>query len=82
MMPSIKHIAQSAVPAISRVLCRGCKPCEAQLACEHKAIVRIDRDEMPWVDASRCFGCRACLATCRYGAVHMVREYPQKVRAP
>ncbi len=78
MMPIVKHIAQSAVPAISRVLCRRCQPCEALLACEHKTIIRIEPEDMPWVDASRCFGCRACLATCRYGAVHIVKECPQK----
>ena len=77
-MPIAKHIAQAAVPAISRVLCQRRQPCEAQLACEHKAIVRIDRGEMPWVDASRCFGCRACIAACRYGAVRIVREHTEE----
>ncbi|MBC7237259.1 MAG: 4Fe-4S binding protein [Chloroflexi bacterium] len=68
-MQIVKHVPEVQVPRISRRLCRACRTCEARLACDRRAILRIDQDEMPWIDASRCFGCHACIAACRFGAV-------------
>jgi MinD superfamily P-loop ATPase len=56
-------------PRIDYEHCRACGTCLAAKGCRFKAIVRIDRDEPPAIDASRCGGCAACVASCPFGAV-------------
>ena len=34
-----------------------------------KAILQIDPGEPPFIDASRCYGCRACIPACPHGAI-------------
>ena len=68
-MRILKQAPAAAIPRISIDLCLACADCLARSACDSKAIVRVDRDEQPWVDASRCFGCRACIVACPFGAV-------------
>jgi MinD superfamily P-loop ATPase len=64
-----KSIAADAVPRIVTALCRVCPVCLAQKACQSKAIIVLDRGEQPWIDASRCFGCRACVTACPFEAI-------------
>ena len=49
--------------------CRACRRCPAQQACKVKAIVRIDRDESPFIDVHRCHGCKICLTECPFEAI-------------
>ncbi len=50
-------------------LCLNCNRCLAQKACTTKAIIRIDRDEPPFIDIHRCRGCLVCVAECPVTAV-------------
>lgn len=49
--------------------CRACEPCEARLACQTRAVMKIDGDEPAWIETNRCNGCGDCLAACTYGAI-------------
>ena len=49
--------------------CRSCRRCLAQQVCRVKAIVRIDRDESPFVDVHRCHGCMVCVTECPFDAI-------------
>jgi MinD superfamily P-loop ATPase len=49
--------------------CHVCRRCLAQQVCKVKAIVRIDRDEPPFVDVHRCHGCMVCLVECPFEAI-------------
>jgi len=64
-----KAINPAVVPRVSREACRACAVCLARQACQAKAIVIIDRGEQPFVDPSRCYGCRTCTTVCPHGAV-------------
>ncbi|HEY84884.1 MAG TPA: 4Fe-4S binding protein [Chloroflexi bacterium] len=50
-------------------LCRECRRCLAQKVCKVKAIVRIDRDESPFIDVHRCHGCKVCVTECPFDAI-------------
>lgn len=52
--------------------CRACRRCLAKNVCKVKAIVRIDRDEPPFIDVHRCYGCRLCLVECPFDAITAV----------
>jgi formate dehydrogenase iron-sulfur subunit len=70
-MPTIdlaKAQAQD-VPQVMDELCQACRKCLAREVCRTKAILQIDPDEPPFVDASRCYGCRACIPACPNGAI-------------
>jgi MinD superfamily P-loop ATPase len=54
---------------IDDIRCRICRPCLAQRVCKVKAIVRIDRDEPPFIDVHRCHGCMLCVVECPFEAV-------------
>jgi Fe-S-cluster-containing hydrogenase component 2 len=56
-------------PYIDPEICQVCPACFAIRSCNVRAILRIDLDEPPVVDASRCFGCRDCLRACPHGAI-------------
>ena len=64
----------TAVPRVEAELCHVCPRCAAREACRSKALLRIDRDEPPFIDPSRCYGCRACMAACPHGAIQMPDE--------
>ncbi|RME49355.1 MAG: hypothetical protein D6796_05065 [Caldilineae bacterium] len=49
--------------------CRSCRRCLAQKVCKVRAIVRIDRDEPPFIDTHRCHGCKICVLECPFEAV-------------
>jgi len=50
-------------------LCRACRKCLAGDACRGNAFVRFDREESPFLDMSRCWGCMICIPACPFGAV-------------
>lgn len=54
---------------IDETACRLCRRCMAGDICRGKAFVRFDREDSPFVDMSRCWGCLSCLTTCPFGAV-------------
>jgi len=49
--------------------CRVCGRCPAQRVCKVKAVIRIDRDESPFVDVHRCYGCMLCVLECPFDAI-------------
>ena len=51
--------------------CRACRPCEAAEVCKVRAIVRIDRDDPPFLAVDRCYDCRLCIAACPFEAIRL-----------
>lgn len=49
--------------------CRACRRCLAAKACKVRAIVRLDPDEPPFLDVSRCYDCRLCIPACPFKAI-------------
>lgn len=49
--------------------CRACRRCLAAGVCKVRAIVRVDWDEPPYLDVSRCYDCRLCIPACPLGAI-------------
>lgn len=64
-----KAVNAAVVPKVLRDVCQVCAVCQARKACQSKAITIIDRGEPPFVDPSRCYGCRVCTTVCPHGAV-------------
>jgi MinD superfamily P-loop ATPase len=56
-------------PRMDYERCQVCDKCVAAKKCKFKAIVRIDRDEPPAIDASRCNGCAVCVQDCPFDAI-------------
>lgn len=54
---------------IDDAICRHCRRCLAAEACRGNAFVSFDRDDSPFIDMSRCWGCLTCMVTCPFGAV-------------
>ena len=59
----------SSIPQIVDELCLACRKCLARDVCRTKAILQIDRGEPPFIDSSRCYGCRACIPACPAEAI-------------
>lgn len=59
----------TAVPYIVDDLCKACGKCLARASCRSKAILQLDPGEPPFIDASRCYGCRTCIPACPHGAI-------------
>ena len=75
-MPGMES-AKAQVTAIPRVvddLCHSCRKCLARKVCRTKAILQIDPGEPPFIDASRCYGCLACIPACPQGAIVLDRH--------
>jgi MinD superfamily P-loop ATPase len=68
-MPMMNTLRTVVTPRIDYQQCQACSKCKAQKECRFKAIVRIDRDEPPAIDASRCGGCATCVESCPFGAI-------------
>jgi Fe-S-cluster-containing hydrogenase component 2 len=59
--------------------CRTCCRCLAAQSCKVRAIVRIDPDEPPFLDVSRCYDCRVCIPACPLNAIQIItNSYPMK----
>ena len=54
--------------------CHTCHRCLAAESCKVRAILRIDPDEIPFLDIDRCYDCRLCLNACPFGAIQIVRS--------
>ena len=50
-------------------LCHVCKKCLADQVCRGNAFVRFDREDSPFIDMSRCWGCMLCVEACPFGAI-------------
>ncbi|MBC8331744.1 MAG: 4Fe-4S binding protein [Anaerolineae bacterium] len=50
-------------------LCHACRKCLAGEACRGSAFRRFDREDAPFIDTSRCWGCLDCIAECPFDAV-------------
>jgi MinD superfamily P-loop ATPase len=59
----------TSIPHVVDELCQVCGKCLARKVCRTKAILQIDRDEPPFIDASLCYGCRVCIPACPHGAI-------------
>lgn len=55
-------------------LCHVCGKCLAGDACRGNAFRRFEKDESPFLDMSRCWGCMICIPACPFGAV-VVHDY-------
>ncbi len=51
------------------ISCANRDRCLAGKVCRANAFRRFDRDESPFLDMSRCWGCMDCIPACPYGAV-------------
>ncbi len=49
--------------------CRACRRCLAAEVCKVRAIVRVDADELPYIDIERCYDCRLCVPACPFEAL-------------
>lgn len=58
-------------PEIDWDLCQVCDPCLARQACKTRAIVKIDPDEPPYIELSRCTSCSQCILACGFAAITM-----------
>jgi len=56
-------------PHIVQERCRACNKCLARQVCRPRAILIKDPEDSPFIDASRCYGCRACVTACPFDAV-------------
>ncbi len=65
MMASAYNIA----PRVVEDRCRACGKCPARQACRPRAILFDEPGEPPFIDASRCYGCRACVRACPFEAI-------------
>ena len=57
------------IPYVVDDLCQACRKCVAREVCRSKAILQIDPGEPPFIDPSRCYGCRVCIPACPNGAI-------------
>jgi len=58
-------------PEICTDLCMVCDPCPASKVCRTRAIAKLDADEPPYVELSRCNHCGKCVLSCCCGAIVM-----------
>ncbi len=58
-------------PEIDWEICQSCHPCEASLSCKTRAIIKIDFDDPPYIELSRCTSCGDCVLSCLYNAISM-----------
>lgn len=61
----------AAIPVVMDDLCQACHRCAARKVCRTKAILQIDPGEPPFIDASLCYGCHACIPACPYRAISL-----------
>jgi MinD superfamily P-loop ATPase len=57
------------IPRIDYDRCQACKTCQAAKCCPRRALVRLDRDEPPYVEVTLCGGCGECILHCAHKAI-------------
>ena len=67
----------TAIPYVVDEHCQACRRCLARKVCRTKAILQIDPDEPPFIDASLCYGCHSCIPACPYGAIVLDGHEPK-----
>ena len=65
------------VPRVQDELCLRCATCAAQKACRVRALVRIEADDTPFLDSTRCTGCLRCLLVCPARAILEPMPHPR-----
>jgi len=50
-------------------LCQACAACDAKAVCRMRAVVQLERGDLPVIESSRCRGCMICVPACPHGAV-------------
>jgi len=50
-------------------LCQACIRCLPKKICRGNAFVRFDREDTPFIDMSRCWGCMECIPECPFDAI-------------
>lgn len=55
--------------------CRACRRCLVAEVCKVRAIVRLDPDEPPFLDVSRCYDCRLCIPACPFKAISVASSF-------
>jgi Fe-S-cluster-containing hydrogenase component 2 len=60
---------QNFILQVDSDLCKRCHRCFGAQICRGKAIRTLDREDGPFVDMSRCWGCLTCLTACPFGAI-------------
>lgn len=73
-------MAREIRPQIEPDNCRACRRCLASEVCKVRAIVRIDSDELPFLDIERCYDCRLCIGACPFGALQVTRDFRLSVK--
>ena len=66
----------TSIPRVIDAQCAACRVCLARQVCRSKALIRLDPDEPPFIDASRCYGCRACIPACPNQAIVVCSDRP------
>ena len=59
----------TSIPHVEDDLCLACRKCLARKVCRTKAILQLDPGESPFIDASLCYGCLACIPACPHNAI-------------
>ncbi len=65
----LAHGSPVRIPRVDDAQCRVCSRCNAKAVCRTKAMVIVDPGEPPYVDGSRCQGCRVCVPACPFDAI-------------
>ncbi|MBC8505722.1 MAG: 4Fe-4S binding protein [Anaerolineales bacterium] len=50
-------------------LCQICLRCAPKKMCRGNAFIRFDREDTPFIDMSRCWGCMECIPECPFDAI-------------
>ena len=50
-------------------LCQVCLRCAPKKMCRGSAFIRFEREDAPFIDMSRCWGCMECIPECPFDAI-------------
>ena len=54
--------------------CKNCQPCEVEIGCLHKAVIKETPDDKPWIDFYLCAGCMKCKVFCPNKAIEEIMQ--------
>jgi TPP-dependent indolepyruvate ferredoxin oxidoreductase alpha subunit len=61
--------ARNVTLKVDETRCQVCRTCLAAETCRGNAFLRLDRQESPFIDMSRCWGRFTCIPACPFEAV-------------